>query len=155
MTARTLTQPPRPRRTTALDLPARICRGCDSPYWCRVGERQHEFGRRQYCSKPCASRNASRPHVARESGAAKPVPVPVSDPNWRQKGACTEADDPLFYPTAAEDTRAGKVKIAEAKRICLYCPAIADCRMWGIANETWGVWGGLSEAERARLRKRA
>jgi hypothetical protein len=43
-------------------------------------------------------------------------------------------------------------------RICARCPVMWQCRDWALANPSlaeFGVWGGLSEAERRSLRRRA
>jgi WhiB family redox-sensing transcriptional regulator len=42
--------------------------------------------------------------------------------------------------------------LAEAKRVCGGCPVREACRGYALENEEeYGVWGGLSEAERKRL----
>ena len=46
-------------------------------------------------------------------------------------------------------------RIREAKQICAGCPVIDNCRQHALqAHETYGVWGGLSEDERAALLRR-
>ena len=42
-----------------------------------------------------------------------------------------------------------------AKQICQECPVLADCRAHALTTtETYGIWGGLSESERARHTRR-
>ncbi|MTA96041.1 MAG: WhiB family transcriptional regulator, partial [Actinobacteria bacterium] len=42
--------------------------------------------------------------------------------------------------------------IIEAKAICASCPVLAQCRDHALAvQEPYGIWGGLSEDERAEL----
>ena len=44
----------------------------------------------------------------------------------------------------------------EAKKICTGCEVKAECLEYALANdERFGIWGGLSERERRRLRRRA
>ena len=33
------------------------------------------------------------------------------------------------------------------RRICLNCPALAECREWAINNEEYGFWGGMTQTE--------
>ena len=66
--------------------------------------------------------------------------------DWMHSGACRGKDPSLWYPTRGESCD-------EAKRICHECPVELACREYGIDNETIGVWGGLSERERKRLRR--
>ena len=40
------------------------------------------------------------------------------------------------------------------KSLCGTCIHQSDCAEWGIANETFGVWGGLSPRERQSIRRR-
>ena len=40
----------------------------------------------------------------------------------------------------------------QAKAICQSCPAITECRAHALrVREPYGIWGGLSESERASL----
>ncbi|WP_424556268.1 WhiB family transcriptional regulator [Streptacidiphilus pinicola] len=39
-----------------------------------------------------------------------------------------------------------------AKRVCAGCPVLDECRTYALeAREPYGVWGGMSEDERAAL----
>ena len=44
-------------------------------------------------------------------------------------------------------------EIAMAKKICLSCPHKAECAEWGIKNESFGIWGGLTETDRRPIRR--
>ncbi len=67
---------------------------------------------------------------------------------WRESGACRTADTTLFFP--ANDDGAGP-----AKAICASCPVREECLLFALANrEEQGVWGGLTETERRRVRRR-
>ena len=44
----------------------------------------------------------------------------------------------------------------EAKRVCLTCDVRNECLEYALQNdERFGIWGGLSERERRKLKKRA
>ena len=40
-----------------------------------------------------------------------------------------------------------------AKSICRRCPHQAECAEWGIQNEDFGIWGGLTESNRRAIRR--
>lgn len=66
---------------------------------------------------------------------------------WALDGLCNQVDPDIFFPEKGESTR-------PAKRICQSCPVIAECLEYALANnERFGIWGGLSERERRRLRR--
>ena len=41
----------------------------------------------------------------------------------------------------------------QAKTICMSCQFRIECADWGIKNELFGMWGGLTPKERQRFRK--
>lgn len=68
-------------------------------------------------------------------------------PDWRDRSLCAETDPDAFFPD-----KGGSVR--EAKRVCLGCEVRSECLEYALANEEdFGVWGGLSERERRRLRR--
>ena len=69
--------------------------------------------------------------------------------DWRLDALCAQVDTELFFP----DQRGGN--FAAAKRICRSCPVAATCLEVALsvpAVDDWGIWGGLSQRERARIR---
>jgi hypothetical protein len=40
-----------------------------------------------------------------------------------------------------------------AKSICRTCPHKAECAEWGINNERYGIWGGLTQKDRSTYTK--
>jgi len=78
--------------------------------------------------------------------------LPMSDVEelaWQEKALCAQTDPEAFFPEKGGSTR-------EAKRVCLSCDVRDDCLEYALANdERFGIWGGLSERERRRLKKRA
>ena len=68
---------------------------------------------------------------------------------WQGEAVCAETDPELFFPEKGGSTR-------EAKRICAGCDVKTQCLEYALANdERFGIWGGLSERERRKLKKRA
>lgn len=77
--------------------------------------------------------------------AAWAAPV-ESDDSWRIDALCAETDPEAFFPEKGGSTR-------DAKRVCTGCPVRAECLEFALANdERFGIWGGLSERERRRVR---
>jgi WhiB family redox-sensing transcriptional regulator len=72
---------------------------------------------------------------------------PVGDESWRLDALCAETDPEAFFPEKGGSTR-------EAKRVCVGCSVRMECLEFALANdERFGIWGGLSERERRRLRQ--
>jgi WhiB family transcriptional regulator, redox-sensing transcriptional regulator len=68
---------------------------------------------------------------------------------WQERALCAQTDPEAFFPEKGGSTR-------EAKRVCLSCEVRAECLEYALANdERFGIWGGLSERERRRVKKRA
>jgi WhiB family redox-sensing transcriptional regulator len=78
---------------------------------------------------------------------------PVSEIwNWQLLGACRGLDVEIFYHPAGERRREKKSRINQAKQVCQQCPVINACADWALrTREPYGVWGGLSEDERADI----
>jgi len=71
---------------------------------------------------------------------------------WQLHAACRGMDVSVFYHPAEERNKARDDRIAAAKAICRTCPAINACLEHALrVREPYGVWGGLSEEERANV----
>ncbi|MEJ7765030.1 MAG: WhiB family transcriptional regulator [Acidimicrobiales bacterium] len=70
--------------------------------------------------------------------------------NWRERAACRGMALETFHPGRTEpDTGT-----AEAKAACAGCQVRAECLGAALRqSELYGVWGGMSVTERARLRR--
>jgi WhiB family redox-sensing transcriptional regulator len=69
--------------------------------------------------------------------------------SWQERALCAQTDPEAFFPEKGGSTR-------EAKKICLSCEVRAECLEYALAHdERFGIWGGLSERERRRLKKQA
>jgi len=66
---------------------------------------------------------------------------------WQERALCAQTDPEAFFPEKGGSTR-------EAKRICSGCDVKAECLDYALGHdERFGIWGGLSERERRRLRR--
>jgi WhiB family transcriptional regulator, redox-sensing transcriptional regulator len=102
--------------------------------------------------------------LVRSAGAVEPIAIdllrephaaveafgePVEEPGWQEQALCAQTDPEAFFPEKGGSTR-------EAKRICSGCEVRAECLEYALAHdERFGIWGGLSERERRRLRRAA
>lgn len=71
------------------------------------------------------------------------------------RAACGDADPDLFFDRPVRESRAARKKRRDrAKRICATCPLQRDCLEHAVEfPEKTGVWGGLDEDERRRVRR--
>ena len=87
-----------------------------------------------------------------ESREADSVLLPMSDvspASWQERALCAQTDPEAFFPEKGGSTR-------EAKRVCLTCDVRSTCLDYALQHdERFGIWGGLSERERRKLKKRA
>jgi WhiB family redox-sensing transcriptional regulator len=68
---------------------------------------------------------------------------------WQGDALCAQTDPEAFFPEKGGSTR-------DAKRICASCDVRAQCLEYALQNdERFGIWGGLSERERRKLKRRA
>ncbi|MGW0819469.1 WhiB family transcriptional regulator [Streptomyces viridiviolaceus] len=77
---------------------------------------------------------------------------PVGDLwDWQRFAACRGMDSSVFYSPTGERGRLRKEREERARRVCEGCPVREQCaRMALETREHYGVWGGLSEADRSR-----
>lgn len=68
--------------------------------------------------------------------------------SWQERALCAQTDPEAFFPEKGGSTR-------EAKKVCTGCEVRAECLEYALAHdERFGIWGGLSERERRKLKKR-
>ncbi|MNR09018.1 Transcriptional regulator WhiB [compost metagenome] len=68
---------------------------------------------------------------------------------WQDGASCNQADPEAFFPEKG-------VSSEYAKKVCGRCDVRSRCLEYALANdERHGIWGGLSESERRKLRKPA
>ncbi len=67
--------------------------------------------------------------------------------SWQERALCAQTDPESFFPEKGGSTR-------EAKKVCLGCDVRPECLEYALYNdERFGIWGGLSERERRRVKK--
>ena len=68
---------------------------------------------------------------------------------WQDRARCRDFDPEIFFPEKGGSSR-------EAKRICAECAVRIECLNYALRrDERYGVWGGMSERERRRLKRMA
>lgn len=84
------------------------------------------------------------------------LPGPNADTwDWQMQGLCRGVESSVFFHPDGERGRARAQREMQAKQMCRQCPVITQCRTHALTvGEPYGIWGGLSEAERELLLKR-
>lgn len=86
--------------------------------------------------------------------AYQPYEPPVSsgtvgETAWQERARCAETDPEAFFPEKGGSTR-------KAKQVCKGCEVRAECLEHALArDERFGIYGGLSERERRKLKRQA
>lgn len=104
---------------------------------------------------PGASRNGITPEPV------TPTPQLNDEPqnrrvtvDWHDRGACNGHSVDLFYGYEGETRGERNYRVTEAKKICRGCPVRTECLDHALTYpERHGIWGGLDEDERDRIRK--
>jgi len=71
----------------------------------------------------------------------------VRGPQDFENPLCAQTDPEAFFPEKGQPPQ------WQVKYTCRRCEHQVECAEWGIRHERFGIWGGLSEAERRRIRK--
>jgi len=67
---------------------------------------------------------------------------------WMESANCSTADPEMFFPD--QNSRWG---LEKAQRICAECSVVAECLDYAQQYpDLLGIWGGLSQNQRARKR---
>ncbi len=71
----------------------------------------------------------------------------TQDETWQDDAICSQTDPEAFFPEKGGSTK-------EAKKICQGCPVRLECLQFALDHdERFGIWGGLSERERRKLKR--
>jgi len=88
-----------------------------------------------------------RGREARSMAVGVPVVHVTEQTPWQSRASCLGTDPNLFFPERGASTK-------EAKAACKGCVVREDCLEFALQNgEKFGIWGGLSERERRRVRR--
>jgi WhiB family redox-sensing transcriptional regulator len=76
--------------------------------------------------------------------------------DWQEQAACREYDNILFFgEDFGESELERQAREGEAKSVCQRCPVAEPCLEFAIeTNQKYGIWGGLTDKERASLKRR-
>ncbi|MER0448013.1 WhiB family transcriptional regulator [Streptomyces sp. NPDC006711] len=102
------------------------------------------------------------PHHSLQVAAVPPQRGPAREDQagpWHAEAVCRRDEAGLFFAPSKEPTAARLSREEAAKRVCARCPVMVECREHALLMpEPYGVWGGLTAAERrvviARRRRR-
>ena len=108
--------------------------------------------------------NASRTEEQSMSPAVEIVPPRYNEPQpqvneqndyqedaWRAKASCASKDPETFFPSDSKPTNPA---VKAAKKICGLCEVRGQCLTYALENnETFGIWGGLTEGERRNAKR--
>src|SRR5690606_18251896 len=71
----------------------------------------------------------------------------IDDNSWQDLANCLGVDPDLFFPERGASTR-------EAKEVCRSCVVREECLDYALGTgQKFGIWGGMSERERRRIRR--
>jgi WhiB family redox-sensing transcriptional regulator len=76
----------------------------------------------------------------------------MREPRFFENPACAEVGGDFWFPERTDGSM-NTVEMVMAKSICRTCPHKAECAEWGIHNERFGIWGGLTQKDRRPIRK--
>lgn len=66
---------------------------------------------------------------------------------WQERANCLGVDPELFFPPPDASTK-------EAKGTCRSCGVRPECLEYALRHgEKFGIWGGMTERERRRMRR--
>jgi len=88
-------------------------------------------------------------------GSATAAPSIVRDAeawSWQLSARCRGADPSMFFHADGERGSSRRQRECKAKRFCVQCPVIVQCRDYSLRfQEQYGIWGGLTEGERLEM----
>ncbi|MFV0461579.1 MAG: WhiB family transcriptional regulator [Nostocoides sp.] len=81
------------------------------------------------------------------------LPAPLeANWDWQLHGRCRAENPDVFFHPEGERGSARRNRDEAARRVCLDCPVLGPCREHALtAREPYGVWGALTEDDRAHL----
>ena len=78
-------------------------------------------------------------------------PSTTDDHSWRSDAACRNTNPDLFFPVGSTGEAVEETQAAIA--LCRRCPVREQCLEFAmVTNQRDGIWGGMSEEDRRRMR---
>ena len=83
------------------------------------------------------------------TGLTLQMGVDAAEFDWQDRALCAQTDPEAFFPEKGGSPR-------EAKKVCRGCEVRLECLEYALErDERFGIYGGLSERERRRLKREA
>ena len=76
----------------------------------------------------------------------------MREPREYENPLCAQIGGDFWFPERDDPEKRKLLDPSYAKSICRSCIHRIECAQWGIENERFGIWGGLTEYERTLLR---
>ena len=74
---------------------------------------------------------------------------------WQEDAACRLFDNLVFFGEEGESELERQARESKAKSVCRTCPVQEPCLEFAMeTNQKYGIWGGLTDKERASLKRR-
>ncbi|HEX2296088.1 MAG TPA: WhiB family transcriptional regulator [Actinomycetota bacterium] len=75
--------------------------------------------------------------------------------DWQEEAACRPYDNLTFFGEEGESELEKQARESRAKAVCRTCPVAEPCLEFAMeTNQKYGIWGGLTDKERASLKRR-
>ena len=78
----------------------------------------------------------------------------MREPSQYEAPSCATIGGDFWFPDVSMGNK--EVSVEDTKfaiSICKRCPHKRECAEWGIYNEQHGIWGGLADLDRRRIRR--
>lgn len=76
----------------------------------------------------------------------------MREPAKYEAPLCASVGGDFWFPERDGGT-SNTTEMLMAQSICGQCMHQAECAEWGIQNEYYGIWGGLTENKRTLIRR--
>ncbi len=102
-----------------------------------------------------SEKDLAKAHYEAQLAAERQISTNTSDlaeekprlENWQDYSNCLGIDPDLFFPERGASTK-------EAKEACKACVVREECIEYALeTGQKFGIWGGMSERERRRMRR--
>ena len=78
--------------------------------------------------------------------------IDPADELWKDQANCVGIDTDLFFTSGESEGDDRDIK--NLTRICAACPVKIECLDYAVKYSQLGWWGGTTEAERKRIRRK-
>jgi hypothetical protein len=79
-------------------------------------------------------------------------------PPWQYEDPlCAQVGGNFFFAEDRDEPNlpgTPEINYEGARKICNSCAHLVECALWGLENEEFGLWGGLSPADRKHIKSK-